>query len=233
MMSEYLLSNTPLALLFAQPDLLKLDCLNLMTADLPVEMTEGLWYMQMWTLNSLLETKPILRNPFNKYLGKSRLLIFLLLFLVDLKQRGRNTRRKDNREVWNQVPLWLCFINIWYNPLPEWSFVWGNQAADVRPYLIATWQHVLLPCCVWHDAEAMFCIYSLVGRPGRIQKLQKWQKDLHWHSWLWFSLALSLSKEGTNAVFCHVTITWKILLLIFIIFQITECHPYRNIMFLY
>lgn len=47
MMSEYLLSNTPLALLFAHLDLLKLDCLNLMTADLPIEMTEGISYMQM------------------------------------------------------------------------------------------------------------------------------------------------------------------------------------------
>lgn len=115
-----------IVLLLAHLDFLKLDCLNLMSADLPMAMTEGISYMQMWTLNSFLETKPILRNTFNKYLGKSRLLIFLLLFFVDLKCRGGNTRRKDNREVWNRVPLWLCFINIWYNPLPEWSFVWGN-----------------------------------------------------------------------------------------------------------
>lgn len=51
-----------------------------------MEMAEGIWYMQMWTLNSFLETKPILRNTLNKYLGKS-LLLFLLLFLVDLKAR--------------------------------------------------------------------------------------------------------------------------------------------------
>lgn len=125
-MSEYLLSNTPLALLFAYLGLLKLESLTLMTADLPVEMTEGIWYMQMWTLNSFLETKPILKSMFNKYLGKSNFLIFHLLFLVDLKQRGRTTRRKDNHEVWNRVPLWLCFINICYNPLPEWSFVWES-----------------------------------------------------------------------------------------------------------
>lgn len=137
-MSEYLLLNTSLPLLFARLELLKLDCFNLMTA----RSTNGndwvdLIYANVNTLNSFLETKTILKNTFNKCLGRSHLLRFLILFLVDLKQR-RNTRIKDNREVWNRVPLWLCFINILYYPLPEGSFVWGNQAADVCLYLIST-----------------------------------------------------------------------------------------------
>lgn len=130
-MSEYLL-------LFAHLELLKLDCFNLMTA----RSTNGnVWvdliHANVNTLNNFVETKTILKSTFNKCLGKSHLLRFLILFLVDLKQR-RNTRIKDNREVWNRVPLWLCFINILYYPLPEGSFVWGNQAADVWLYLIST-----------------------------------------------------------------------------------------------
>lgn len=145
MMSEYLLSNTPLALLFAHLDLLKLDCLNCWS-------TNGNDWGDLIHANvntdSFLETKPILRNTFNKYLGKSHLLLFLLLFLVDLKQKGRTTGRKDNREVWNRVPLWLCFINICYNPLPEWSFVWGIRQQMFGLTWSLLWQQVLLPCCV-------------------------------------------------------------------------------------
>lgn len=158
-MPEYLLSNTSLALLFAHLQLLKLDCFNLMTA----RSTNGngwvdLIYANVNTLNSFLETKTILKDKFKKCLGKSHLLRFLLLFLVDLKQRGRNTRTKDNREVWNQVPLWLCFINIWYYPLPEWSFVWGNQAADVWLYLVSALAACFtsLFCVIWCQNHVLY-----------------------------------------------------------------------------
>lgn len=51
-------------------------------------------YANVNTLNSFLETKPILKNIFNKCLGKSRLLRFLLLFLVDLKQRKKYKNKR-------------------------------------------------------------------------------------------------------------------------------------------
>lgn len=158
-MPEYLLSNTSLAFLFAHLELLKLDCFNLITT----RSTNGndrvdLIYVNVNTLNRFLETRTILKNKFRKCLGKSCSLGFPLLFLVDVKQRGRNTRTKDNREVWNRVPLWLCCINIWYYPLPEWSFVWGNQVADVCLYLISTLAACFtsLFCVTWCQSHVLY-----------------------------------------------------------------------------
>lgn len=227
-MSEYLLSNTSLALFFACLQLLKLDCFNLMT----VRSTNrndwvDLIYANGNTLSSFLGTKTVLKNTFNKCLGKSHLLRFLLLFLVDLKQRGRNTRTKDNLEVWKWVPLWL-FYKYLIPPLCLNGALFGGirqQMFGFTRYLL--WQHVFTsPFRVTWCRSHVLYFYSLLGIPGQIQKLQEWWEDSPWHSrrWTRLSLAVSLHKEGRNAVLCHVTTSWKMPLLIFIIFQILECH---------
>lgn len=190
-------------------------------------------YANANTLSSFLGTKTILKNTFNKCLGKSHLLRFLLLFLVDLKQRGRNTRTKDNLEVWKWVPLWL-FYKYLIPPVCLNGALFGGikqQMFGFTRYLF--WQHVFTsPFHVTWCWSHVLYFYSLLGIPDQIQKLQEWQEDSHWHSrrWTRLSLAVSLRKEGTNAVLCPVTTWWKMPLVIFIIFQFLECHPYHIIL---
>lgn len=102
----------------------------------------------------------------------------------------------------------MCFINIWYCSLHEWSFVWGIRAADVWLCLISALAAHLLACFVWRGAEATFGIYSLLKILGQAQKQWKPREDLHWHRWLWtrFRHCVSPSKKGTNAGLCCVAL---------------------------
>lgn len=98
-MPEHLWSNTLLALLIAHFVLLNLDCSKLMTAGSTNGNGCEADTCTCEQSEQLSGNKTILKSACSKYLGESYLLRFLLLLLVNLKQRGRNTRTKDYQEV--------------------------------------------------------------------------------------------------------------------------------------
>lgn len=95
MMSEYLWPNTLLALLIAHLVLLKLDCSKLMTAGSTSGNGCEADICTCEQSEQLSRIKTVLKSTCSNYLGESYVLRFLLLLLVSLKQRGRNTGIKD------------------------------------------------------------------------------------------------------------------------------------------